>query len=718
MKQLFLLLFLFSGIRAQLPEGVSVDDSDWIPFPISAYEQTGGTILDMAWLLDPPAGSHGFLTVRGERFVFEDGTPARFWGGNFFGEANFPEPEEAHRLADIVARSGANLVRMHHLDVVAPWTDKIVKRSLFGGQAPETTRRLDPVMLDKFDYLIKCFKDRGIYIFLSPVSSRFIRPGDGFPGDSAGFKDLAQGLKLEGLFDPFLITLQKEYLTNLLTHINPYTGNALVNEPAMALIEIINENTLFWIQSRGGFALESDYYRHMLGKQFADWLIRKYGSDKSVLANWKEPGKTALFEGEDLTGGIVFFPHVYITEKEWPVSQARQMDTAQFLFDLQIKYNRDMASFLRKTGLRVPITGSNHWTDLVADLRVNAELDYIDRHSYWTHPEGEYNYIAGQGVQCRPMVRHKWGGHIGENARKRIKDRPFTISEWHNPLPNPYRAEGPPLMAAYACLHNWHPMQYAYWGSRSLKADTINSFEAMFDPTQMNLLPICALMFHRQDFKEDRTGYTMEIKPDQIFESLNRLDLHPELALIGKTGLCFTDLSLCRQVPPPDKKIMHPSNDFISVTGELLWNTDRGQVIFDAPRTQGVVGFIGGQHLETQDIIFELCTPFGVVLVSSLTGNDIGRSDHLLISTSGDARFTDVAMSADFKKVEKTGHFPFMMQPVEGVITIKTESPVEIWKISSGGQRLGSAPMKKNAYGTCILLKAENQAMHYEVVSN
>ena len=65
MKQLFLLLFLFSGIRAQLPEGVSVDDSDWIPFPISAYEQTGGTILDMAWLLDPPAGSHGFLTVRG-----------------------------------------------------------------------------------------------------------------------------------------------------------------------------------------------------------------------------------------------------------------------------------------------------------------------------------------------------------------------------------------------------------------------------------------------------------------------------------------------------------------------------------------------------------------------------------------------------------------------------------------------------------------------------
>ena len=184
-----------------MPEGVRADMSAWIPFPISAYEEIEGSVLDMAWLLDPPAGCHGFLTVQGDRFVFEDGTPARFWGGNFFGEANFPEPEEARKLAGIVARSGANVVRLHHLDVVAPWTDKIVKRSLFGGQAPVTTRRLDPVMLDKFDYLVKCLKDRGIYIFLSPVSSRFVRPGDGFPGDSAGFRDLAQGLKLEGMFD-------------------------------------------------------------------------------------------------------------------------------------------------------------------------------------------------------------------------------------------------------------------------------------------------------------------------------------------------------------------------------------------------------------------------------------------------------------------------------------------------------------------------------------
>ena len=62
-----------------------------------------GSALDMSGLLDAPAGRHGFLTVRGDRFVFEDGTEARFWGGNLFGEANFPDKANAERLADIAA---------------------------------------------------------------------------------------------------------------------------------------------------------------------------------------------------------------------------------------------------------------------------------------------------------------------------------------------------------------------------------------------------------------------------------------------------------------------------------------------------------------------------------------------------------------------------------------------------------------------------------------
>ncbi len=49
------------------------------------------------------------------------------------------------------------------------------------------------------------------------------------------------------LFDPNLIALQEEYASQLLTHVNPYTGLPLVDDPVMAMVEIVNENSLYRI---------------------------------------------------------------------------------------------------------------------------------------------------------------------------------------------------------------------------------------------------------------------------------------------------------------------------------------------------------------------------------------------------------------------------------------------------------------------------------------
>jgi hypothetical protein len=39
---------------------------------------------------EKPAGKHGFMTVQGNKFVFENGTEMKFWGTNFNSGANFP----------------------------------------------------------------------------------------------------------------------------------------------------------------------------------------------------------------------------------------------------------------------------------------------------------------------------------------------------------------------------------------------------------------------------------------------------------------------------------------------------------------------------------------------------------------------------------------------------------------------------------------------------
>ncbi len=717
MRMCLFLLLMSTALFSQLPVGVVLSTKDWIPFPLSAFDEVKGTALDMSWLLDAPAGKHGFISVEGERFVFEDGTEARFWGGNIFGEANFGDKAEAERLADIIARSGANLVRMHHLDVVKPWTDKVVQRSFFGGQMPATTRVIDPHMLDRFHYMFYCLKQRGIYIFLSHQSSRFVMKGDGFPGDEEGFEDVGQGFKVEGMFDPYLIELQKEYLQQILTAVNPYTGLAMIEDPALVMTEITNENSLFWIQPDGTFGINSKHYQRMLQGQFSAWLKKKYGDEAALISAWTQAGKTALFPGESLADGSIQIPHIYVSEKDWPVSAARKRDTYQFLYDITDDYYQQMAGFLRTLGMKAAITGSNHWCQDLADLHVNARLDYVDRHSYWTHPHHEYNYIAGQGIMAEAMVKSRKGGNIGDNAVRCVYGKPFTVSEWHNPLPNPYRAEGTPIMAAYSCLLGWHPMHYAYWGARQAAPDTINSFEAMFDPTQFNLLPISALMFLRRDFKEAERGYFEVVTPDQMMNPKLELARRPEVAFLGKYGIAFTDMAVPRcNDATLLKEALEANGRYLSSTGELIWDTNEGIVTLNSARTQGVIGFVGDKVLDTRDLTFRLTTPFAAALAASLTDDELCNSKRILISTSADARMTGLQINDDFTLITKTGRFPFLMQPVEGTVTLKTTAPVKIYRLLPGGKRMGEVKTTQTADGVSFALTAKNKAMHYEIV--
>jgi hypothetical protein len=696
------------------PPAVVTDTRTWIPDTHAAQPAVKGSALDMSSLLDAPAGTHGFVTVKGDRFVFEDGTPARFWGGNFFGEANFPDRADAERLADIVARSGANIVRMHHLDVVAPWTDKVVSRSLFGGQQPHTTRRLDPAMLDRFEYLVSCLKTRGVYVYLSPVSSRMVRPGDGFPGPAEAVGDIGLGLKFEGMFDDALIDLQREYLRQLLTHVNPYTGLPLVNDPVMAMTEVINENTTIWPQPDGDFAVKSDYYRSMLRRQFNQWLRAMVGGRDALERRWSADGRTGLAAGEDPGADSVEIPPTYRDRQAHGFSDARVTDTFRFLADLQQRYFALMRQFFRTLGLRAPLAGSNHWVHDPIDLRQNANFDYVDRHQYWTHPEGSYNYEAGQTIVAKPMVKEDDGGALALLARRRVAGLPYTVSEWHHCLPNPYRAEGPLLMAAYSALQGWHPMQYAYWATSETRPAMINAFEGMFDPSQTATLPAAALLFLRGDAAEATEAVYDRITPEQASSPLAAVTTHPAAVLVAKYGIAFTDRPEVPSAPLPPS-VASPTGVFRSSTGELSWNAPDGVVTIDTPRTQAVVGFSGGRRLATAAVVFEISTPFAVVAVSSLTKDPIAASARLLVSTSADSRWTGTHVSPDGQRVLTTGRFPFLMQPVEGRVTIDG-APATVYRLDTDGTRLGTVRVTHGPRGVVLPLAASARAMHYEVV--
>ena len=75
--------------------------------------------VDLSFLnaAEKPAGKHGQLGVAGDRLVFADGEPARFWGANLGAYALFNTGlSDTVNQAKRLSKLGFNLVRMTHTD--------------------------------------------------------------------------------------------------------------------------------------------------------------------------------------------------------------------------------------------------------------------------------------------------------------------------------------------------------------------------------------------------------------------------------------------------------------------------------------------------------------------------------------------------------------------------------------------------------------------------
>lgn len=94
--------------------------------------------------------------------------------------------------------------------------------------------------LDLLDYLIARARERGIYMLFSPIQLYGSNWPDALddttaPGFGRHFGKARMGT------DPEAIAAQVSYLRQILNHVNPYTGVAIKDEPAILFIELVNE---------------------------------------------------------------------------------------------------------------------------------------------------------------------------------------------------------------------------------------------------------------------------------------------------------------------------------------------------------------------------------------------------------------------------------------------------------------------------------------------
>ncbi|HEX2950198.1 MAG TPA: carbohydrate binding domain-containing protein, partial [Armatimonadota bacterium] len=255
------------------------------PFVLPWDDATSG-ITNVSGLFSHPSGKDGFLIVKNGHF-FAGNNRVRLFGVNVCFGSCFPSHEEAEKVAARMAKFGINCVRFHQMD------NQVTPNGIFA----KDKVALDPEQLEKLDYFIAQLKKNGIYADLNLHVTRL-------------YPDLptatSRGDKGVDNFHPRMIEWQKTYAHDLLTHMNPYTNHRYTDEPAIAFVEISNENSLSRSWGNGDLDGLPGLYADELNRQWHSWLRKRYPTIDAIRTAWHMQeiplGKEMLVNGDFSNG--------------------------------------------------------------------------------------------------------------------------------------------------------------------------------------------------------------------------------------------------------------------------------------------------------------------------------------------------------------------------------------------------------------------------------
>jgi len=666
-----------SGVLACLAASAAgAEDEAMKPFTMD-WRDNGRALADLSGLLDRPAGKGGFVRIRDGHFITAGGKRLRIWGVNLTGGACYPSKADAAAVADHLARFGINCVRFHFLD--SNWGKDA---SVFVPGA-DNTRRLDPSQLDRFDHFVWQLKQRGIYTNINLNVGRVYRKGDGVA--DAGKLGLGKALQY---FDDRIAELHREYAGQLLTHRNPYTKAEYRNEPAVLIVELVNENSIVesWFSGRlrgkhtggstGTWTDITGHYAELLMRKLNDWLAEQYPA--KTLAAWRE-------EAGVQTGAAI--PRLQ-PEQFAKASTERFAAEATFYMTLESAYFEGMAKFLRDLGVRAAIAGTsdhNHWKSGYPLVSSTSKLDVVDGHVYWQHPRyqrDEKGKTRGFWIGNTPMVNDPLSSTVVQLARTAVAGKPYTVSEVNHPFPAEYACEGIPILSAYALLQDWdgifwytfehaNPSQWAYRRA--------GHFDIRPDAVKMSQLAACAAMFLRGDVAAAKKAVPRSYSKQQVIESLRMPSTRQPLFTPGFSRAIplvhGTRVTGFERAKTAYEKLAVPE-PIVSDTGELTWarREKKGLVRIETDRTQALIGFVGGKRRMLKGLAVEVAPEFCAIVLTSLDGRPLAESERMLL-TAG-ARTAATAMKWDEKRHTLTnwGRLPMRIEPVKGAITLRGRS--------------------------------------------
>ncbi len=687
--------------------------TEWKPVD-SARDIEKGSVLDFSARLDAPAGKYGPVVIRNGRFEFRDrpGEPARFYGTNLCRSAQYLEKDQAERLADRMAAWGINAVRIHHHD------NELVRKT------KSSSTGLDPEALDRLDYLIDCFKKRGIYVTTDLYVSRMLVPDElpEMPGKTAW----------QPTFKPLVFVLDsalenwKEFARNWLTHVNPYTGLALRDDPALISLSLINEDNIgnTWNVA----PIVADFYK----EQFEAWKKEK-----------------------NLSGGRA--------DRTDPVFSA-------FLTDLYARKYAEMKRFLLED-LRMdkPVSDQNMLASVLLSVMRN-QYDFVENHFYWDHPNFPVTPWQLPSAQANTSAIPQEAVAPGRMFPSRLFGKPMMITEFDYAAPNRFRAEGPVLTGAYAALQEWDGLfQFCYSHSAdNVITDGLNTrghfFNAATDPVKALSQRIGLRLFLDREISPAPAAFAIPLTGG---EGLSFATEYPadiaRLGLVAKVGAVIVPpggavpegfdglLDIGHNFPPGtgNTPVFRTSDsdsekglpERLAAAGKLppgscdaargIFRAPGGQIALDAKAgtfravTPGCEALIlpPGKNGQGEFLSVENRTGRGVFSVMSADGKTLRESGRLLLLHLTDAlpdrtRFGNKRMTF----LTQWGTLPILAARGEASVTLRAEpgAAYRLYAVNTSGKRLTELPLEQSADGTVRfpveVFRKEGAVFAYELV--
>ncbi|HLV64173.1 MAG TPA: hypothetical protein VKY73_00105, partial [Polyangiaceae bacterium] len=644
------------GVGPAAVSATAGEDDDFFPFSPPA-DPFSASALDLRSMNEASAGLGGPIVAAGDALVRANtGMPIRFWGVNGTPHLFELSDEELRQTARRLAKVGVNLLRLHG----PMWHE-------------DDFSRVDPEKLARLHRLAAELKDNGIYLALSIYFPlwRKLRPEDGF----AGYRGDQEPFALPFFNDAFE-RIQQGWWDAILSPENPHTGLPLARDPALAFVEILNEDSLLFWTFKPYETIPAEQMAS-LERGFGQFVARRYGDIERGLARY---GSTV--RGDHPSEGRVGFVGLWDVVNR-PSTRGR--DAAEFLTRTMREYFVRQRDHLRRTGYAGTIVCSN-W--VTADARVlgpldkwaNLVCDAMDRHGYYQGPHlGERaSYMIAPGDRYRDASALRFDPDSLDRVEPsyalpiqdvRYNGKPSVISEIGWAAPNRFRAELPLIAASYAALQGTDALMF--FALMDTGGQRIVTKFGIDDPAILGQFPAAALLYRRGDLSPSRPVAKFDLAladlfalrggPFQAPQNLDELrkqgvpkgallpraaegTLDPLAFLVGPVEVHIAETAARTQLRSLEGFVNRRERVVTSATSELAWDYGRGLLRLTAPRAEGAAGFLGRVGpIDLGVASLETRLDYGAFLLVSLDGEPLTRSRRMLLQVMSEVQNTGFA---------------------------------------------------------------------------